>query len=210
MMLFINAVGIIMFPILRRTDERNLPNIYAIMRTFLMVFLLGLLLIYYPFKVVLSSWLPQYADSLMYMAIVFPMCVYEGKMSLLINTYLKTMRKEKLMLKINMITLIISVIITFSTTILIRNLDLAILSIVVLLAFRCVLSEMYLSKMLGISIYKDLTLELIMTFIFIVTGWYLNSWTAVVLYAIAYGMYLFLKRKDIAETIKNIKNIIRN
>ena len=29
------------------------------------------------------------------MALLFPMGVYEGKMALLINTYLKTLRKEK-------------------------------------------------------------------------------------------------------------------
>ncbi len=40
-------------------------------------------------------WLPEYADSLQYMGILFPIVIYEGRMSLLINTYLKTIRKEK-------------------------------------------------------------------------------------------------------------------
>jgi len=98
-MLFINAVGTIMFPILRRTDEKKLPSIYLTMRDFLMVILLGALLIYYPFQAALSTWLPQYADSLIFMALLFPMCIYEGKMALLINTYLNTLRKERVMLK---------------------------------------------------------------------------------------------------------------
>lgn len=209
LMLFINAVGIIMFPILRRTDEKKLSHIYETMRTILMVCLLGVLIIYYPFKVALTAWLPQYADSLKFMAIVFPMCVYEGKMSLLINTYLKTLRKEKLMLKVNIITLVLSVIITILTTIVFKNLSLAILSIVILLAFKCILSEILLSKILKISICKDILVELSMTIIFILSGWMLNSWLSVIIYAMAYALYLVGKRKDISGTIKNVKHFIK-
>lgn len=209
MMLFINAVGIIMFPILRRTDEKKLPNIYVKMRDFLMAILLGALIVYYPLKVVLLLWLPKYADSLKYMALVFPMCIFEGKMALLINTYLKTLRKEKLMLKINLISLGLSVILTFVNTVLLKNLDLAIASIVVLLAFRCALAEMFLSKILKISLYKDIVLELTMTLIFILTGWFINSWVTVLLYTVAYIIYLFIKRKDIRKTIKNIKLLMK-
>lgn len=205
MMIFINAVGLIMFPILRRTDEKKLPSIYETMRTLLMVPLLAIIVLYYPFKVLLSTWLPQYADSLMYMALLFPICVYEGKMALLINIYLKTLRKEQLMLKINLVSLGISIMITYLTTMVLKNLGLAIVSIVIILAFRCVLSEIFLSKILGISIYKDINLELIMTMIFMLTGWFINSWFTVGLYAGAYVIYLVIKRNDITDTIKNVR-----
>lgn len=209
MMLFINAVGIIMFPVLRRTNEKKLSEIYIIMRDCLMVVLLGALIIYYPVKIIFSAWLPKYADSLKYMALVFPMCVYEGKMALLINTYLKTLRKEKLMLKINLISLGLSVILTFVNTVILKNLNLAITSIVVLLAFRCILAEMVLSMILKLSLYKDIVLELIMTVIFILTGWFINSKSTVLLYIVAYITYLFIKRKSITKTIKNVKILMK-
>jgi O-antigen/teichoic acid export membrane protein len=209
MMLFINAVGIIMFPILRRTNEEKLPSIYLTMRDFLMVVLLGLLILYYPLKVVLSAWLPQYAESLKYMAFVFPVCVYEGKMALLINTYFKTLRKEKLMLEINLRSLVLSLMITLVTTLVLKNLYLAIVSIVILVAFRCALAEIILSKILEISIYKDITLELTITLIFILMGWFVNSSFAAFLYVVAYGMYLVIKRKDITCTIKNVKLLMK-
>ena len=205
MMLFINAIGVILFPILKRTDEKKLPGIYTTMRTFLMVLLLGILIVYYPIKVVLSAWLPKYADSLMYMAMLFPICVYEGKMALLINTYLKTLRKEKLMLKINLASLVLSIVISFVTILLLKNLNLAITSIVILLAFRCALAEIFLSKILGISIYKDISLELCTTLIFILVGWFMNSWFAVLVYTVSYASYFIIKRKDIISTIKNVK-----
>lgn len=144
MMIFINAVGVIMFPILRRTNQERLPSIYLIMRDFLMVLSLGALILYYPLKTVIAAWLPQYAESLLYMALLFPIFIYEGKMSLLINTYLKTLRREKVMLQINIITMLISLILAYIATQVLRNLDITIINIVILLAFRCVLA-VYLS-----------------------------------------------------------------
>ncbi|MEK5585143.1 hypothetical protein MKZ21_23120 [Paenibacillus sp. FSL P2-0536] len=205
MMIFINAVGIVIFPILRRTDENKLSNIYITIRDFLMVILLGSLTLYYPLKVALSAWLPKYSDSLMYMSLLFPMFVYEGKMALLINTYLKTLRKEKLMLKINLLSLFFSVIITFFSTIVLRNLNLAIISIVILMAFRSTLAEILLLRTLKIYLYKDIFIELIMTLIFILAGWYLNSWIALVLYTATYVIYLVNKRRNITVMIKKVK-----
>ena len=179
------------------------------MRDFLMLILLGTLILYYPLKIFLAAWLPKYADSLMYMSLVFPMCVFEGKMALLNNTYLKTLRKEKLMLKINLISLALSIMFTFITTTLLKNLNLAISTIVILLALRCALAEMFLAKILKIFLYKDIVMELAMTLIFILTGWFINSWFGVSLYAIAYIIYLTIKRKDITSTVNNVKTLIR-
>ena len=121
LMTFINAVAVIMFPLLRREEESNLPKIYVILRNTLMIFLYMMLIFYYPLKLILSTWLPQYADSLRYMALLFPICIYESKMSMLINTYLKSFRKEKSMLIINTISLILSLILTILSVFILKN-----------------------------------------------------------------------------------------
>ena len=208
-MLFINAVGVIMYPILRRTNESKLPNIYMTMRDVLMIILLGVLIFYYPLKSILSSWLPEYAESLNYMAILFPIVIYEGKMSLLINTYLKTLRKEKTILFINVITVSMSAVFTIVTTVLLRNLDFAIISIVILLALRSVISEMILSKNLNITVLKDIVFELGMTSIFIFTAWKLDSFITVLIYGLFYGIYLFVKRTDIKNSAQNLKILMK-
>ena len=208
LMIFINAVGLVMFPVLRRTNVNKLAEIYSTMRDFLMVVLLGVLIIYYPIKPILSAWLPKYADSLKYMAVLFPMCVYEGKMSLLINTYLKTLRKEKIMLSINVLTLLISLPIAFITIYWLKNLDFAVMSIVFLLAFRCIIAEFKLSKILDINVSKDIILELIMTLLFIISGWTVNSYMSIIVYGLSYFMYIVIKRNDLKKTIQNIKDLL--
>src|SRR5690606_2886030 len=102
LMIFINAVGIVLFPFLRKVKEENLPRIYTITRNLLTIILSIFLFLYFPLVVILNSWLPKYQDSLKYLAIVFPMCLYESKMSMLIGTYLKVMRQEKVLLIINL------------------------------------------------------------------------------------------------------------
>lgn len=209
MMIFINAVGIVMFPILRRTNKENLTNIYSTMRDFLMVLSLGILIVYYPLKSVMAAWLPQYAKSLLYMALVFPMFIYEGKMALLINTYLKTLRREKVMLKINLISMFMSLIVTYITTQIFSNLDVAILNIVILLAIRSAIAESYLAKELNIKVKKDILLELVLTTAFILLGWFVDSWITILIYGTVYLMYLLIKRKDITEAIHNVKSLVK-
>ncbi|MEH7250245.1 hypothetical protein V7114_26185 [Neobacillus niacini] len=210
MLVFINAVGIILFPVLRRTSKEALPRIYKTMRTTLMVPLLGLLVVYFPLKVFLSAWLPQYNESLIYMSLLFPMCVFEGKMALLINTYLKTLRKEKWMLTINLVTVLLSIILTFSFTLVFKSLTFAIVSIVILMAFRCLLAEVYLSKVLNIIVHKDIIIEMTMTLLFILIGWFMpSSWMGIASYLVIYGLYLLIKRKDLNTTLVEVKQLIK-
>ncbi|MGE4287708.1 MAG: hypothetical protein AB7E36_03390 [Salinivirgaceae bacterium] len=209
LMLFINAVGLVIYPVLRRSKEENLSNIYVTMRDFLMVILLGMLVIYYPAKETLTFWLPNYADSLQYMALLFPITVYEGKMALLINTYLKTLRKEKLMLKINLIALLMSVVSTATLIFVLQNLNWVVVSITFLLAFRCILAELLLSRILKIKLHKDIVLELLMTTIFVLSGWFINSWIVVLVYSAGFLLYLVVKQNDIRHMVVRVKQLVK-
>lgn len=208
MMVFITGIGVVVYPILRRTSREKLPLIYDLMRNFLMIITLSLLVFYYPARVILSAWLPDYAESLLYMALLFPMVIYEGRITLLINTYLKTLRYEKTMLRINAATVVVSAIFTIVTTVIWHNLNLAVLTILIGQVVRATIAELFLSKQLSISINKDLILEIVLTLIFILSGWYIDSWWTVVIYVISYCIYLIIKRSDIKRTIVGMKQLI--
>jgi O-antigen/teichoic acid export membrane protein len=208
MIIFINAIGIIMFPMLRRTEQKKLPEIYSLMRNFFTVIIFGILFLYYPLKVILSSWLPAYASSLDYMVLLFPMSVYEGKMALLVNPYLKTLRKESLMLKINLLTFICSILISAIVTIVFKNLDLAVFSIIFMLAFRCIIAEILLSKFIKLKLFKDIVIESFIVSSFIALGWFLNSWVSAVTYLSVILIYYAIKRKEIKNSFKNIKKML--
>lgn len=209
MMTFINAVGLIMFPVLRRTDEKNFPDIYITLRTILSVVLLGLILFYYPLRSILSSWLPKYAESLAYMALIFPMSLYEGKMALLLNTYLKALRKEKMLMFINVVTFFFSLLLTWFFALFFKNLTLTVFSILLLLAFRCIFAEIYISKELNIKLNRNIIMEVILTLIFVISSWVIGTWKGVSIYLIAYAIYISINWKNICETAKKIKILVK-
>lgn len=209
MMVFINAIGLIMFPILRRSEKNRLAELYKMLRDLLMLILFVTLIIFYPLRSLLILWLPDYADGLIYMAILFPISIYEGKMALLVNTYLKTLREEKAMLRLNSVTMILSIFMTIISTVIIKDLTFSVFTIIILLAFRSIIAEFYLSRLLKISIIKDIALENILTMIFIFSAWKMDDWVGLIVYIFMFAIYFFIKKKDIFNTLTNIKMILR-
>lgn len=202
----INAIAVVMYPMLRRTNEGSLPKIYSIMRVLLMGIIFGGIVFYYPAYKLLSLWLPQYAASLRYAAILLPMCAYESKMSMLVSTYYKTLRLENLLMKCNMAALGLSVILTLVSTLVLNSVTAAIISILIVLIFRCVLSEIILSTKMPIKVIKDIVIELIMTVAFIICNWFFGVW-GMIAYFICYLIYISLKRNDIKETLTFIRSM---
>lgn len=207
LMTFVNALSLAIFPILRRTHTKKLPGMYSVIRNLLMVTLFGLLIIYYPLRNVLSMWLPQYASDLAYMALIFPMVVYEGKVSLLTNTYLKTLRKEKTILKVNIITVGVSLISTLILTFYLKSIFMTMISIVFLLGVRSILSEVALSRLIKIDINKDIILEVALSCMFIISGWFLDYFAGLLLYMLFYIIYIIIKKEDILDTYQVLKGI---
>ena len=202
----INAIAVVMYPTLRRTSEERLPSLYSIMRIVLVGFAFGALILYYPIQRILTAWLPQYAESLRYAAILFPICMYQSKMSLLVNTYYKTLRLENLLMKCNMAALALSVVCTVISILVLNSVTAAILSILLVLIFRCILSELLLAKHIAIDVKKDIVIELIMTAAFIICNWFFGL-AGMLAYAACYLVYLLLKRGDLKETFTFVKSM---
>ena len=200
----INAISVVMYPTLRRTSQERLPQIYSLMRIILMGLIFGVLTMYYPMMKILSAWLPQYAESLRYAAILFPICAYESKVSMLVNTYYKSLRMENLLMKCNMASLALSVVCTFISTVVLNSVTMAILSILFVLIFRCVICELLLSKRISINVTKDIIIEIVMTISFIINNWFFDFWGMLV-YIVMYIGYLALKQKDIKEAVNFVK-----
>lgn len=202
LLVFIRAVSMIMLPILRRAEETKLSNIYVTMRNCLMIPLLGMLLFYYPVKLILSAWLPRYADSLRYMALMFPICIFESKISMLIETYLKSLRKEKSLLIVNIVSVAVSLVLTGLTVFVFRSLEGGAATITVCLAFRCITAELVLSRYLDVEVKKDILFEVGLTLIFIVSSWFIGGIIGLGIYLITYIVYLLCKRSELKELVQ--------
>ncbi len=210
LMVFIRAVAIIMFPLLRRANSEKFVEIYSVIRACIMPLLLGMLIFYYPVKMVMATWLPQYAESLNYMALLFPMCIYESKMSMLIETYMKALRKERTLLAVNILTVLLSIVLTGVTVFGMHNLDMAVCSILILLIFRCVIAETIISREIRLTVKIDILLEILLTIVFVWSSWFIGGIYGGTIYAVSFLVYLVLKYRDIKKVRKVLQEAYLN
>ena len=119
----------------------------------------GLYAIYY----LLRMWLPQYDESLRYMVILLPICVFDGKMNLLCNTYLKVLRKERQLLYFNLIALVTSFVLCSLGTYILKNVFAVAIFMVVAVAVRSIISEFYLNHLLNAGLPVDIVVDSVMS-----------------------------------------------
>ncbi len=202
----VNAIAVVVYPMLRRTGNNQLPVIYRVMRIILMGLVFGGLVFYYPAQKILVMWLPQYSDSIRYAAILLPMCVYESKNAMLINTYFKTLRLENMMMICNIAALAVSVVCAVLSIAVFESVTLSIISILIALMFRGIVSELVLSRHIDVSVKKDIVIEFILSIVFIICNWYLG-FVGMGIYALCYAIYILLKKNDLKQAFNYIINM---
>ncbi|MBQ9408916.1 MAG: hypothetical protein IJU28_05950 [Clostridia bacterium] len=206
---FISAVAIVLFPTLRTVDKEKLPPIYKKVEYALAFVAFGLITLYYPLRIVLASWLPHYSDGLKYMAILFPMCFYLSKVTLLIQTYYQVLRYEKDLMWVNMISLAFSAVSTYVSIYILHDLSLAVFSILLNQGVRCVLAEGHLSRLTGIPVLRDIIADTVMVSAFIIANWLIEGWTGFLIYFCFYVGYLVINKKAVRDTFGGLMALIK-
>ncbi|HIF9178740.1 TPA: hypothetical protein ACX6QN_003589 [Photobacterium damselae] len=208
-MIFINSISLVLFPFLRRLDKEKLSGIYLKLRSGIGFLLLFFLLLYFPIYWLLSYWLPDYKDMLTYLHVIFPVVIFEGKMSLLVNTYLKVLRKEKTLLYVNLGVVLLSFISTIFIIYIMKNLQFAIYSILFLVAVRVVIFELFLQKILSVRFWIDTIFEifLVLIYLFIVTHFTFSS--AFFIYFLLVFSFGFMKKNALIEIVTIISGKLK-
>lgn len=203
----VNAAGAVLIPVLKNTDEKRLGELYGHIRSLLMAVLGFMLAFYVPLRAVMLIWLPQYKESLDYMALLFPMCLFESKTSLLLNTYLKALRREKVLCAVNTAVVAVSAAVSWVLVFAVGSLDAAVTAIPCLLALRAALLELAVSRQLKIKTARSTVTELFLAAAFMLLSRCIGSWLSVVLYLCVFGVYVFLDRKNLAAAVASFKEM---
>ena len=198
-MVAINAVGIALFPIFKKMRQQELKSFYIKVRNTLMPVCFFLMLIYYPASGFVLYWLPNYKEIIEWMIYIFPVGIFECRVILLTNTYLKSLRKEKVMLLINGVSTMISCGVTLLGCLFFHDLTFMMIGIVFIFAFRCILMEIYLWRVLELNFYMQLLMELIMVISFIILNIKFSGIYGGILYSLVLGMYLYFQRNMIRK-----------
>lgn len=206
-LMFINQISMVLFPALRQINSEDLKKIYCSIRDALGVFLPSVFLLYFPIKYVLSIWLPEYKESLEYIAILLPLCTFDGKMQMLYSTYLKVLRKERVLLIVNIASLGISIILSLIGAYFFHSIYAIVISNVAAVAFRSVLTEIYLSKVMHLSVVKELICEILLAILFVCLSCFITPLISFIAYLIVYVCYLILNKSRVKNLINTTKFI---
>lgn len=135
-LLFINQISLVMFPALRKIDENTGKTIFNKLNRGVSILSPIVYLFYIPVSFVLAKWLPQYTISLSYLMILMPICVFDGKMQMIYTTYLKVLRMERSLLKINLFSLVLSLICCSISVFILNDMNLLLIFLVLIILIR--------------------------------------------------------------------------
>lgn len=196
---FVSAISVVLFPSLKRTEAEKLPMLYREIREGISPFLTGALLLYFPGCIILNKWLPDYSQSLEYLGILLPIIVFASKVSLLTNNYLKAYRKEKLMLAINLISVIFAVVLFGIGAYILNNLQILLICIVVAIMFRSIISEIKIMKIIKYDAYRGCIIECLMSIIFMYITINFDLCEGFILYLLVEIAYIFFSGNHIKK-----------
>ncbi len=210
MVQFINAASLVFFPVLRRTSTQLIEKIYKLVKDVFMPLLYASMLLYFPISRLLMLWLPQYEEGLRYMALLFPICIFEGRMSLLNYTYLKTVSDIKTIFKGNFGAMIVSLVLTFVSIFIFESVTLAMFALLIAVGFRCYCADYMISGRLGIDFVRSSLEEILLLTVFITASWFVDTIASTGIYFAAFLLYFLIHKKTILSSFSGIKTVLQN
>ena len=138
-----------------------------------------------------------------------PIIIFSSKVSLLTNNYLKAYRKEKLMLVINVASVLFGMAIFAIGAYILNDLEFVLYSLVAVIMLRSVASEIAVTGITKKKIAKDFLIEFVMTVAFIVAVRCLELWWACLAYVCIFVVYAIIYRKSIAALLHAFINMFK-
>ena len=203
---FVAAISVVLFPSLKRMDQEELPRVYKSIRGIISPVLFVVLILYFPGCWILKMWLPKYTASLRYLGILLPIIVFSSKVSLLTNNYLKAYRQERKMLYINVASMAGGVLIYLLCGYVFNSLPLLLISLVLVIMVRSIVSEIVVMQIIDIRFYKEFIVETVMTMAFMLIANYMELLPGAAVYLVLLAAYCVINRKDISLIIKQIRS----
>lgn len=207
LMIFINAASLVLFPLIKRMNNSSDELLFNSTEEIIMPVLLLLLLLYYPANLFIGFWLPTYKKSIIFMAFLFPLGLYQGKFEVLTNTFFKAWRMENELLITNLVALVSSAIFTLLFAVCMHNLYLTILSITFSMMIRSFITEVYVKKHLSNHSWLFFIQEFLMVLIFILSNIVFNVYIAFITYTAFLVAFFLLKKKKIKASLCHLGKI---
>ena len=204
---FVSQASMVLFPALRQGSEDERRSFYQGIRDAMEVFFPAIYLFYFPMVTLLSIWLPQYAASMGYFTLLLPVCVFNTKMDICCTTYFKVLRKEKLLLAVNLVTVLGSAIFSLIGVYCFGSIEAVLIGAVACIVLRSFCSERYLNKCLHTPPKHNPLQEVVLTFAFVTFTLWTPVFISIFGYLLLYSGFLILNRDVVCSSYRRLKAV---
>lgn len=200
----LSQMSMVLFPSLRREDDAARRRFMSGMRSAVGLFLPAVLMAYVPLRLFVATFLPSFESGMEYLVLLLPMCLLDGKTNLVATTYFKVRGKAGELMLLNLSSAALSVVLCFAVASAGGGVGAILAAAAAVSAVRYIAFELrcrYLERQDDGEVALYLIRELTLCAIFIICTLYLSDIWAVTLYTVAYFIYLYLRRGELARLI---------
>lgn len=208
-LVFLNQSSLVLFPAIRKIQLDAQVDLYTYANKCLNIVLPVIFVFYAPLGTLVELWLPDYSESVKFLGILLPICIFDGKMNLINNTYYKVLRMEKRLFAINVTTFLLNLTISVISAYVFENINFMAYGLLISIVFRSVLSELMLNRCIGKKSDFTLLIPILSSVIYIVLNVVLNKWVSFTGYIIVYIMILLLMKNVLRNNFNGLKNVLK-
>ena len=200
--LFVQQLSMVLFPALRQLEKNTLRKIYIRIIDILRLITPYIYFLYFPAYLLVNAWLPDYRESIYYFIFLLPICVYDGEMEIACTTFFKVLRKERTLLNINIISVLLSFVLVFFSAYILNSVELSLISVVCVIIFRNILSNICICKDMQLSLPKNtFVMSMLTTVLFCLLLVLTNILMAFNFYLIILCLYTLSFRKQLLSIL---------
>lgn len=203
-MICVTAFATVMYPMLSRVNSDDLPRHFYTFCNYVTAFNTISLIAYFPAAFFVKTIFPQYTPVLEYLFILFALLTWQAKTNIVINPYFRVLRKERSMLNINAMGVLVFI---FTGLLMISNgQSIKAISYCTFLSafFIELVSEFYLRRQLNIRMSTTIVKDIVINIVFIICCSSHNLLTGAIFYIMFVIAYLIVERKIVINILRKI------
>lgn len=204
-MAFVGQVSMVLFPALRQCSRDELRRYFVKGRDALAVILPAVLILYWPACVFVDVWLPDYREATYYMALLAPLCIFDGRMNILCTTYFKVLRMETVLLAVNLVTLVACTCGCLLAVALGMPVEAVLVVALLVVALRSITSEILVVRRIRAEAHSSVIRDVLPAIVFVVACHWLNGLASLAMYSVFLLVFFFFNRRVLADLVGRLK-----
>lgn len=204
------AISLVVYPSLKRLPSNKYDYYFKLMNLIVTFIAICMLIIYFPIRLIVIKYLVKYVEMLIYLPFLFIAVFMQSRMQLINNNFYNAIRKEKTIMFINVVSILLFLIFTIPIYLYTRNILVIAFTTMVISIIRCYFSEIKMEKYLGIFKLRKYMIDITMIIVFIYCCYIENLYYGFLLYFISIGLYFLLNKSSARLFFSTIKKLINS